>query len=81
MPPSEPSTSPVSTSTKPLVAPELLLSLATVPLLVALVGSKVLTEAVQELGLLSEEIFRGDRLPVLNFPKTVQSNPDNSTSV
>lgn len=81
MSPSESSTPQVSTSTKPLVSPELLLSLATAPLLIVLVGSKVFTEAARELGLLSEEIFRGDRLPVLNVPNNAQANPDDSTSV
>jgi hypothetical protein len=47
---------------------ELLLSLATGPLLVGLVGQKILNEAMQELGAFSEEIFRGDRLPILNVP-------------
>ena len=76
MPPSEQSAPQVSTHAKPFVSPALLLSLATPPLLVALVGSKLVTEAVRELGLLSEEIFRGDRLPVLNFPKSEPSDPD-----
>lgn len=58
------------------VPPQILLSVATVPLLVALVSSKALAEGVRELGLLSEEIFRGDRLPVLNFPSATQANPD-----
>ena len=80
MPPSEQPAAQASSSTKPLVSPELLLSLATPPLLIALVGSKVLAEAVRELGLLSEEIFRGDRLPALHFPSTTQSYPDDSTS-
>ncbi|MBW4579222.1 MAG: hypothetical protein KME42_06580 [Tildeniella nuda ZEHNDER 1965/U140] len=78
MPPFEQS-APQAPNTKPLVAPELLLSLATAPLLVALVGGKVFTEAVRELGVLSEELFRGDRLPVLN-PNNARSNPDDSAS-
>ncbi|XGV98476.1 MAG: hypothetical protein ACAF41_05980 [Leptolyngbya sp. BL-A-14] len=61
---------------KPLVPPEILLSVATVPLLVALVGGRALAEGVRELGLFSEEIFRGDRLPVLNFPSATPTNPD-----
>ena len=81
MPPSEQTAPQATTSPKPLVSPELLLSLATPPLLVVLVGGLVLKEAIQELGLLSEEIFRGDRLPVLHFPKTAQPDPDNHSSV
>lgn len=44
---------------------ELLVGLATAPLLVALVGGKALSDAVTSLGQLSEELFRGDRLPLL----------------
>lgn len=47
---------------------EILLSVATVPLLVALLGSKALAELLHSLGSASEEIFRGDRLPTLNQP-------------
>ncbi len=47
---------------------DLLISLATVPLVVGLVGTKMLTQAAQELGQWSEEMFRGDRLPLLKFP-------------
>lgn len=49
---------------------EVLIGLATGPVLVALVGSKVLAGAVCELGQMSEEFFRGDRLPLLKFPPT-----------
>ncbi len=58
-----------SANVKSLLAPSLLLSFATVPLLVGLVGAKALAEAVRELGLLSEDLFRGDRLPILNVPE------------
>lgn len=58
--------------------PQLLLSMATVPLLVGLVVAKSLSEASRELGLLSEEVFRGDRLPLLNFPSPTSPNPDTS---
>ena len=51
-------------------APEMLLGLATLPLLVGLgITHKLLGSSI-ELGQASEEIFRGDRLPVLNFPET-----------
>ena len=46
---------------------KLLLSLGTAPLLVALVGSKVLATLMQEIGQTTEELFRGDRLPVLKI--------------
>ena len=68
-------------NTVPFVPPQLLLSLATAPMLLALIGGKVLTEAVHELGVFSEELFRGDRLPVLHFPSETDPNPDDRTSL
>jgi hypothetical protein len=62
------------------VVPELLLGLATAPLLVGLVGTKALAEALREIGALSEEIFRGDRLPLLTFPSDPDPHPDQSKS-
>ncbi len=44
---------------------QILVSLATAPLLVTLLGSKSMANLMAELGQLSEEIFRGDRLPLL----------------
>lgn len=55
-------------SPKPVVPVDLLISLATVPLVVGLVGTQALTQMAQELGQWSEEVFRGDRLPLLKFP-------------
>jgi hypothetical protein len=55
---------------------ELVVSLATAPLLVGLVGARVLSELVQEAGLVSEEVFRGDRLPLLKFPEPASSYTD-----
>ena len=52
-------------------APEtsnLLLGLATAPVLVGLWGSRMLSEWMRDIGQVSEEILRGDRLPILNFP-------------
>ncbi len=69
-----------SASAVPLVSPAFLLSLATAPVLLALVGGKALTKAVYELSVFSEEIFRGDRLPVLHFPSTPASNPDDTAT-
>lgn len=52
------------------VPPKVLVSLATGPLLLALVGSRTLERLLLELGQTSEELFRGDRLPILSFPQT-----------
>jgi hypothetical protein len=54
---------------------EILVSLAAVPVLLAAVGIKKLSEGISAIGTASEEIFRGDRLPVLHFPDT---NPDDN---
>ncbi|HEY9654271.1 MAG TPA: hypothetical protein V6C50_02160 [Crinalium sp.] len=69
-----------SANAVPFVPPALLLSLATAPVLLAFVGGKALTKAVYELSVFSEEIFRGDRLPVLHFPSTTASNPDDNAA-
>ena len=44
-------------------------SLATVPVLFGILAAHSLAENLRELGQASEEIFRGDRLPLLNFPE------------
>ena len=44
------------------------LSLLTPPLLIGIVGLRSLAEALQQAGLASEELFRGDRLPTLTIP-------------
>ncbi|MBL1178869.1 hypothetical protein [Pantanalinema sp. GBBB05] len=70
--PNAPSTDPRS--------PDLWLSLATVPILMGVLGGRGILQAVQELGQLSEEIFRGDRLPLLTFPPTAIEQPETSDS-
>lgn len=57
-------------------APELLLSLATGPLLLTVLGTKAMTQLMQELGQLSEEVFRGDRLPILDLSMTQTPQSD-----
>ena len=49
--------------------PHIYLSFVTFPLLVGLGVARPLTEGIIELGKLSEEVFRGDRLPILPFPE------------
>lgn len=49
------------------ISPEVLVSFATVPFLLALLGGKALSGVLQEIGQQSEELFRGDRLPFLDF--------------
>ena len=50
---------------------DLSLSVATVPFLSALALINCLNRHSTEWGQLSEEVFRGDRLPVLPFPHDV----------
>lgn len=52
---------------------EILLQLGAGGMLAALVGGKAVAETLQAIGEASEEIFRGDRLPVLKFPVETQS--------
>lgn len=49
---------------------EILLSLGTAPLLLILVGSRALASMMKEMGQTSEELFRGDRLPILKISST-----------
>lgn len=53
---------------------EILLSLATGPFLLGIVGVQMLQEWLSAAGLASEEVFRGDRLPVLHFPNSEPSD-------
>lgn len=53
---------------------DVLLPLGTVTVLVALLGGKAFFETLQAIGQASEEVFRGDRLPVLN-PVETESKP------
>ena len=55
---------------------EILLQAGTGTVLLTLLGGKAATIALQALGVSSEEVFRGDRLPVLKFPVATQSEQD-----
>jgi hypothetical protein len=46
---------------------EILVSLGTTPLLLGILALRAAAVAMQEMGEASEEIFRGDRLPVLKI--------------
>lgn len=50
------------------ITPELWLCLATVPFMLGVLGGKAIAESLQAIGQASEEVLRGDRLPVLHFP-------------
>lgn len=66
-------TSPVQPLPNPRVSPSLLVSLAATPWLVTIVAVQAAGGLLEQLGLASEEIFRGDRLPVLHLPPSVTS--------
>lgn len=55
------------------VSQEILLQLGTGPVLLALLGSKAACLTLQAIGQASEEVFRGDRLPILKFPVETES--------
>ncbi|MEM8777919.1 MAG: hypothetical protein AAGF26_03420 [Cyanobacteria bacterium P01_G01_bin.49] len=60
-------------------SPELMkvwLSLATVPLVGGVLVAHKLAEELSAIGQNSEEIFRGDRLPILNFPDPINEGED-----
>ena len=50
--------------------------MATVPYLVGLVALNSLNKTILEISQVSEEIFRGDRLPILKVPKSQQEMSD-----
>jgi hypothetical protein len=67
----------MSVSSIPVVSPALLVSLAATPWLVTIVTLQAASGLLEQLGLVSEEIFRGDRLPALHFPVSEVSLTDN----
>lgn len=48
------------------------LATATIPMLLATIGIRAVEDFANELGELSEEAFRGDRLPILDVPPSSQ---------
>lgn len=54
------------------ISSDILLSLAALPLLGGLMAAKATASFVSALGSQSEEVFRGSRLPILNFPHSRQ---------
>jgi len=81
MPSPDPTFAPSTTKAAPLLPSTWLLSLATIPMLIGLVGVKALSAIAQELGEKSEEIFRGDRLPVLEPLMTPSTTTTDEASV
>lgn len=69
----------ISSNTLNFLDPDVAVSLITVPVLGAIVAGHAIAQAVQSVGAISEEIFRGDRLPVLDFVEPTQPNSSQST--
>lgn len=60
---------------KPAPSPcTIAVALTTAPLLAGLLAAKAISDTLVNLGQASEEVFRGDRLPVLTIPAN-QSTP------
>ncbi len=57
----------------------ILLSLSTLPVVVGLLALKNVSQFWQQVGRDSEEIFRGDRLPLLTEPPQTSSEPNPET--
>ncbi len=51
-----------------------LLQAGTASILLLLIAEKATTKTLQVFGEASEELFRGDRLPILNFPENNELN-------
>lgn len=49
---------------------QILLQISAGPVLLALLAGKTTAQTLQAIGEVSEEVFRGERLPVLKFPST-----------
>jgi hypothetical protein len=80
--PTPKSNSPETTGVKLLffsIPSEVLLQLGTGSLLLGLVGGKAVAQAARAIGQASEELFRGDRLPVLPFPETETASESDRT--
>ena len=58
-------------ATTEIVSPSLLVSLAATPCLLAIVAIQATSQLLEQAGLSSEEIFRGDRLPVIHVPTDI----------
>lgn len=58
-------------SSLPVFTPSLLVSLAAAPAVLTIVALNAARKAIEQLGLASEEIFRGDRLPILHSQRQV----------
>jgi hypothetical protein len=61
-----------STANVPLseIPTDLFVSLAVAPVLLGVLSMHAILSWLEEVGIASEEVFRGDRLPILHFPQS-----------
>jgi hypothetical protein len=69
--PQSPATASAHQDTTKLVSPSLLVSFAATPWLLAIVALQATSQLLERVGLNSEEIFRGDRLPIIHVPTDI----------
>ncbi|MBD2245074.1 hypothetical protein [Nostoc sp. FACHB-888] len=76
MPPAnqQPSTNPTSNLDLFSIPQSFLLQIGTASILLLLITGKTTVRALEGLGEASEELFRGDRLPILDFPEDHETN-------
>jgi len=63
---------PTPNSPKLPIPSDILLSSIALPMLGGLLAANAAAEFVRSIGIESEEVFRGSRLPVLKFPRSQQ---------
>jgi hypothetical protein len=59
----------------PIAWAELCVGLVTPPVVVAAIVAPLLGRSLQQIGRFSEDLLRGERLPVLHFPDRVDTEP------
>ncbi|MGF1936066.1 MAG: hypothetical protein RM347_017050 [Nostoc sp. ChiQUE02] len=76
MPPAnqQPSTNPASNLDLFSIPQSFLLQIGTASILLLLITGKTTVRALEAVGEASEELFRGDRLPILDFPEDDETN-------
>jgi hypothetical protein len=68
----------MNNSTKSCISLPIELSLTTFPFLLLLSAAKSVGTNVESLGKMGEEIFRGERLPLLSFPESSKTTTPES---
>ncbi|MBE9128736.1 MULTISPECIES: hypothetical protein [unclassified Coleofasciculus] len=61
-----------------LIPADLLVSLAAGPILLGVCSMQAVSSSLESLGIASEEVFRGDRLPILPFPESTPEELEDS---